>query len=42
MLHSIDFWTVKNIVGRKLVKLRWWYLIDENGMERWIYESRGI
>ena len=28
MLTSIDFWVVKNIVGRKLVKMRWWFLID--------------
>ena len=41
MLTSIDFWVVKNIVGRKLVKLRWWYMIDSEGNERWHYESRG-
>lgn len=41
MLSSIDFWVVKNIVGRKLVKLRWWYMIDSEGNERWHYESRG-
>ena len=41
MLSSIDFWVVKNIVGRKLVKMRWWYMIDNDGNERWHYESRG-
>lgn len=41
MLSSIDFWVVKNIVGRKLVKMRWWFLIDNQGFERWHYESRG-
>lgn len=24
ILAAIDFWIVKNIVGRKLVGLRWW------------------
>jgi hypothetical protein len=41
MLTSIDFWIVKNIVGRKLVKMRWWFIIDEKGEERWWYESKG-
>lgn len=41
MLTSIDFWVVKNIVGRKLVKMRWWFLIDNEGNERWHYEFRG-
>jgi hypothetical protein len=41
MLSSIDFWVVKNIVGRKLVKMRWWFLIDNEGNERWHYEFRG-
>ena len=33
MLQSIDFWVVKNIVGRKLVKMRWWFIIDNEGNE---------
>ena len=41
MLTSIDFWIVKNIVGRKLIKMRWWFLIDNQGNERWYYEYRG-
>ena len=41
MSTAIDFWLVKNIVGRKLVKLRWWYIIDSEGNERWHFESRG-
>lgn len=36
---AVDFWTVKNITGRKLVGLRWWSEIDENGNEQWVYES---
>lgn len=30
MLVAIDFWICKNIIGRKLVKLRWWYTIDNS------------
>lgn len=41
MLTSIDFWVVKNIVGRKLIKMRWWFLIDNEGNERWHYEFKG-
>lgn len=41
MLTSIDFWIVKNIVGRKLIKMRWWFLIDNQGNERWYYEYKG-
>lgn len=40
MLTSIDFWVIKNIVGRKLVKMRWWFIIDDAGHERWYYESK--
>ena len=38
MLVSIDFWVVKNIVGRKLMKWRWWYMIDGYGNEQWYHE----
>ena len=24
LMSAFDFWTVKNITGRKLVSLRWW------------------
>lgn len=41
MLTAIDFWIVKNVVGRKLVHMRWWYIIDNDGNERWHYESKG-
>ena len=41
MMSAIDFWIVKNIVGRKLIKMRWWYIIDNEGNERWHFESRG-
>ncbi len=29
MIVALDFWISKNIIGRKLVKLRWWYTIDD-------------
>ena len=40
LLLAFDFWTVKNVSGRKLVGLRWWNDVDEHGQSRWIYESR--
>jgi hypothetical protein len=42
ILIAVDFWITKNIIGRKLVKLRWWYTIDDStgGGEAWIYESK--
>ena len=37
---SLDFWTVKNVTGRILVKLRWWNKINElDGTSEWIFES---
>ncbi len=41
ILVALDFWVCKNIVGRKLVRLRWWYTIDNMiGVEKWFYEHR--
>uniref|UniRef100_A0A0A9WK65 Golgi apparatus membrane protein TVP23 homolog n=1 Tax=Lygus hesperus TaxID=30085 RepID=A0A0A9WK65_LYGHE len=40
VLLSCDFWIVKNVSGRKLVRLRWWNTIDENGVSHWYFESR--
>jgi hypothetical protein len=37
---AVDFWVVKNITGRKLLALRWWTDLDENGDEAWIFESQ--
>lgn len=42
ILVIVDFWVVKNITGRKLVGLRWWNMIKEDGSEEWIYESQDI
>ncbi|KAM3135125.1 hypothetical protein pb186bvf_012771 [Paramecium bursaria] len=39
LLDAFDFWTVKNVTGRKLVGLRWWSQINEDGTETWKYES---
>lgn len=39
ILGSLDFWTVKNISGRKLVGLRWWNDFTVDGNEVWIFES---
>ena len=38
---GLDFWTVKNISGRKLVGLRWWNRVNEDGTSEWIFESAG-
>ena len=35
----LDFWIVKNVSGRYLVGLRWWTALDEQGKEKWIFES---
>ena len=39
LLGAFDFWTVKNISGRFLVGLRWWNEVQEDGSEKWIFES---
>lgn len=35
----LDFWIVKNVSGRYLVGLRWWTALDEQGREKWTFES---
>lgn len=39
LLLAADFWTVKNVTGRKLVGLRWWNEVHEDGTNVWRYES---
>lgn len=39
LLLALDFWTVKNITGRLLVRLRWWISISEDGSNQWYFES---
>mmetsp|Transcript_19784 Transcript_19784/g.22779 ORF Transcript_19784/g.22779 Transcript_19784/m.22779 type:complete len:259 (+) Transcript_19784:56-832(+) len=36
---SADFWMVKNVSGRLLVGLRWWTAYNEDGSEKWHFES---
>lgn len=40
LLGAADFWIMKNLSGRKLVGLRWWNEVKENGDEVWIFESK--
>ncbi|KAF1999539.1 DUF846-domain-containing protein [Amniculicola lignicola CBS 123094] len=40
LLLAADFYYVKNIVGRRLVGLRWWNEVDTStGDSRWVFES---
>ncbi|ORX62672.1 DUF846-domain-containing protein [Hesseltinella vesiculosa] len=39
LLLAFDFWTVKNVSGRLLVGLRWWNEIQEDGSNKWSFES---
>ncbi|KAM7533511.1 hypothetical protein Aperf_G00000124794 [Anoplocephala perfoliata] len=39
-LFALDFWLVKNISGRLLVRLRWWNSVNpQTGASTWIFES---
>ena len=38
ILLAFDFWTVKNITGRKLAGLRWWVNTMEDGSNKWVFE----
>lgn len=40
VLLALDFWTVKNITGRKMVGLRWTNFVDDSGHSYWIFEGR--
>ena len=39
LLLAADFWVVKNVTGRLLVRLRWWNRIREDGESEWVFES---
>ncbi|CAO3632402.1 unnamed protein product [Cunninghamella blakesleeana] len=39
LLLAFDFWTVKNVSGRLLVGLQWWNEIQEDGSNKWVFES---
>eukprot|EP00937_MAST-01D_sp_MAST-1D-sp2_P002612 g2612.t1 len=36
---AFDFWTVKNVTGRLMVGLRWWNIQQEDGTDKWVFES---
>ncbi|KAJ9534895.1 hypothetical protein QJQ45_029547, partial [Haematococcus lacustris] len=38
VLIALDFWTVKNVTGRKLVGLRWWNEANDSG-SAWRFEQ---
>eukprot|EP00331_Platyophrya_macrostoma_P015107 CAMPEP_0176463626 /NCGR_PEP_ID=MMETSP0127-20121128/36002_1 /TAXON_ID=938130 /ORGANISM="Platyophrya macrostoma, Strain WH" /LENGTH=163 /DNA_ID=CAMNT_0017855825 /DNA_START=15 /DNA_END=503 /DNA_ORIENTATION=+ len=35
LFAAFDFWTVKNVSGRKLVGLRWRTILQDDGSEKW-------
>jgi hypothetical protein len=40
LLLAADFYYLKNIVGRRLVGLRWWNEVDPStGESHWVFES---
>ncbi|KAK5577738.1 hypothetical protein RB653_002686 [Dictyostelium firmibasis] len=39
MSSAFDFWVTKNVTGRKLVGLRWWNQIRDDGSNNWVFES---
>ncbi|GMI22055.1 hypothetical protein TrCOL_g10600 [Triparma columacea] len=39
LLLSADFWVVKNVSGRRLVGLRWWSSVLDDGSTTWVFES---
>ncbi|KAL8453767.1 hypothetical protein Emed_000708 [Eimeria media] len=39
VLLSLDFWTVKNISGRKLVGLCWQHRVGDDGEAEWVFQK---
>eukprot|EP00397_Hematodinium_sp_SG-2012_P032202 GEMP01034263.1.p1 GENE.GEMP01034263.1~~GEMP01034263.1.p1 ORF type:complete len:189 (-),score=4.60 GEMP01034263.1:1473-2039(-) len=39
VLVALDFWTVKNVSGRKLAGLRWSSRTAEDGSNSWVFQS---
>ncbi|KAL8273009.1 hypothetical protein Esti_003062 [Eimeria stiedai] len=39
VLLSLDFWTVKNISGRKLVGLCWQHRVAADGVAEWVFQK---
>ncbi|KAI6132676.1 DUF846-domain-containing protein [Pisolithus thermaeus] len=42
VLLAMDFWNCRNVAGRRLVGLRFWNQIDEDGESYWVFESRDV
>ena len=39
LMLAIDFWTTKNILGPKLVGLKWFSIQDQDDKEKWCFAS---
>ncbi|KAF7458356.1 FAM18-like protein [Cryptosporidium felis] len=39
VFFSLDFWTVKNVTGRILIGMRWWYEVNKDGETVWMFEN---
>jgi len=40
VLLAMDFWNTRNVAGRRLVGLRYWNTVDDDGESYWVFESR--
>jgi len=40
VLLAMDFWNARNVAGRRLVGLRYWNTVDDDGESYWVFESR--
>jgi len=40
VLLAVDFWNCRNVAGRRLVGLRYWNQVDDDGESYWVFESR--
>ncbi|EJF66636.1 Golgi apparatus membrane protein TVP23 [Dichomitus squalens LYAD-421 SS1] len=40
VLLAMDFWNCRNVAGRRLVGLRYWNQVDDDGESYWVFESR--
>jgi len=40
VLLAMDFWNCRNVAGRRLVGLRYWNQVDDDGESYWVFESK--
>ena len=40
VLAVLDFWLTKNFIGKRLLGLRWYFDVDEYGVEKFFFECR--